>query len=99
MNQDDLHVLRVNVLKVARAAADKIIDFTGNFHTAISTAYHNEGEMPPPPLRVGANLSFFHFLHDVGAQGYGVTDVLERKGMVSHAGHNMKIGHIATRNN
>ena len=65
MNQDHRHVLAAKALKIARAAADQVIDFAGGLNAAKTAAHHDESQIPPAPLGIGADFRAFHLLHDM----------------------------------
>ena len=95
MNECDGDIVVENIGEEVAAVADEIVDFTGSFDAAVTTADHDEGKVPAPALRVVADLSFFHLLENVGAQHGGVADGFQRERMIGHAGHDIEIGDVA----
>src|SRR5215469_12824204 len=98
MNQGDHHIFLAEISIKARAAADKFIDFTTDFHTAEARTHDDEAEVPAPTLGVSSSLGMLHLVDDMLAKINGIAHNLEAKRMVGHSGDDSQVALGATRN-
>src|SRR5215831_10013347 len=98
MDQADHHIFLAEISIKARAAADKFIDFTTEFHTAKARPYDNEAKVPPPTLGVSSSFGMLHLLDDMLAKINSIAHNLEAKRMVGHSGDDSQVALGATRN-
>src|SRR5258708_36060600 len=61
MNQADNHIFFAEISVKAGAAADKFIDFAGDFHAAEAGTYDDEAEMPSAEIGIRGGFGGFHF--------------------------------------
>ena len=95
MDQNHAGIFAAKVLKIARAAANEIVDFAGHFCPAESAPNDDETEAAPPFLRIGAHFGPLHLLHDMRAQRCSVPYCLKGQRVIGHARNSVKIGRIA----
>ncbi len=91
MDECDRDVLGAEVLKITGAAPDEVVDLTGSLDPAVACPDDDEGKIPLPALPISARFRLFHLLHDVRAERDRVADIFERKRVIGHAGHGVKV--------
>jgi hypothetical protein len=94
MDKRDGDVRGAEVLKVTGAASDQIVDLTSSLDPAVASSDDDERKKPAPPLGIGAGFSLFHLLHNVRAERDRVADIFERKRVIGHARHGVKVRHV-----
>ena len=96
MNQADNHIFLAEILIKAGAAADKFIDFAGDFHPAEAGTHDDKAEMPSAEIGIRGGFGGFHLADDLLAKLDGVAHDLEGEGVVAHSGDDAEIGLRAT---
>jgi hypothetical protein len=75
----------------ARAAADKFIDFSGDFDAAEARSHDGETEVPAAALWIRRGLGLFHLTHDMLAKINRIAHDLEWERVLDHSGDNSQV--------
>jgi hypothetical protein len=96
MDQADDNIFLVEISVKAGAAADKFIDFAGDFYAAETCPHDDEAEMPSAENGIGGGFGGFHLADDLLAKGDSVAHDFEGEGMIGHSGDDGEIAFRAT---
>src|SRR4029077_15773021 len=91
MDQRDDNILLFEVPVKARAAANQLIDFSGDLNAAEACSHDNEAEMSAPPIGIAGSFSLFHLTHDMLSKVNGIAHDLEGERMLGHSGDDTEV--------